>query len=49
MQIVLKTLYVLYSPILVVLYWRNSMRKLELDWDAIPHQNQNIDLGMAQV
>lgn len=49
MQVALKIVYVLYSPILAVLYWRNSMRRLELDWDSTPHQNQSIDLEMAQV
>lgn len=29
MSAVLKLLYVIYSPVLVVLYWRNSMRSLE--------------------
>jgi hypothetical protein len=29
MSAVLKVLYVIYSPVLVVLYWRNSMRSLE--------------------
>jgi hypothetical protein len=29
MTAVLKVLYVVYSPVLVVLYWRNSMRSLD--------------------
>ena len=29
MTAVLKVLYVIYSPVLVVLYWRNSMRSLD--------------------
>ena len=29
MAAVLKILYVIYSPVLVVLYWRNSMRILD--------------------
>jgi hypothetical protein len=29
MNALLKILYVVYSPILVILYWRNSMRILD--------------------
>lgn len=29
MQVFLKILYLVYSPILVVLYWRNSMKSLD--------------------
>jgi hypothetical protein len=29
MQVFLKILYLAYSPILVVLYWRNSMKSLD--------------------
>lgn len=29
MSVVIKVLYVIYSPVLVMLYWRNSMRGLD--------------------
>ena len=29
MQVLLKVLYVAYSPVLVVLYWRNSLKALD--------------------
>lgn len=29
MRAVLKVIYVVYSPVLAVLYWRNTMRSLD--------------------
>ena len=49
MKALLKILYVVYSPVLVVLYWRNSMRTLDNVHEFILHQSQNTDQDMVQV
>ena len=49
MRAFLKILYVIYSPVLVILYWRNTMKNLEDIQDFTLYQNQNTDLDTAQV
>jgi hypothetical protein len=48
MKMILKFIFMIFSPILAIVYWRNSLKNLDADWNSIPHQNQNIDLEMAQ-
>ncbi len=48
MQAILRILYILYCPLLVLIYWRNSMKSLEEIQDPFnQYQNQNIDQDKA--